>query len=231
MADMAVSAVERALENQRIGSLQIRVAILCGLVQVCDGYDLNAIAWAAPSLIKTWGLTPPAFTAAFLWSSIGIMIGALSAGPLGDRFGRKPLLLASLTIFGVASLLSAFAGSLGILAVLRFFTGIGIGGGFSGAASLTGDYAPARRRALMIMASFTGAPLGGFLGGQIVAFWLLPTFGWPSIFIAGGLFPLVLVAVIAVWLPESPRFLLSRDSLSARDQALLHRLDIAGAHG
>jgi len=131
MADMAVSAVERALENQRIGSLQIRVAIFCGLVQVCDGYDLNAIAWAAPSLIKTWGLTPPAFTAAFLWSSIGIMIGALSAGPLGDRFGRKPLLLASLTIFGVASLLSAFAGSLGILAVLRFFTGVGIGGGFS----------------------------------------------------------------------------------------------------
>jgi hypothetical protein len=53
MADTAVSAVETALENQRIGSLQIRVAILCGLVQVCDGYDLNAIAWAVPSLIKS----------------------------------------------------------------------------------------------------------------------------------------------------------------------------------
>ena len=231
MADMAVSAVERALENQRIGSLQIRVAIFCGLVQVCDGYDLNAIAWAAPSLIKTWGLTPPAFTAAFLWSSIGIMIGALSAGPLGDRFGRKPLLLASLTIFGVASLLSAFAGSLGILAVLRFFTGVGIGGGFSGAASLTGDYTPARRRALMIMASFTGAPLGGFVGGQIVALLLLPMLGWQSIFIAGGLFPLVLVLVIAFWLPESPRFLLARGRLSARDRALLQRLDIAAVHG
>jgi len=139
MAELAVSSVEAALENQRIGSLQIRVAVLCGLVQVCDGYDLNAIAWVAPSLIKGWGIAPPAFTMAFLWSSIGIMVGALSAGPLGDRFGRKPLLVASLTIFGVASLLSAFAGSLGMLALLRFFTGIGIGGGFSGAASLTGD--------------------------------------------------------------------------------------------
>lgn len=227
MADTAVSAVENALENQRIGSLQLRVALLCGLVQVCDGYDLNAIAWAAPSLIKGWGIAPPAFTMAFLWSSIGIMVGALSAGPLGDRFGRKPLLVASLTVFGIASLLSAFSGSLGMLAILRFFTGVGIGGGFSGAASLTGDYTPARRRALMIMASFTGAPLGGFVGGQIVSLWLLPQFGWASIFVAGGLFPLVLVLVIAFWLPESPRFLLYRGKLSARDRELLRRLDIA----
>ena len=228
MAETAVSTVETALENQRIGGLQIRVAVLCGLVQMCDGYDLNAIAWAVPSLIKAWQLPPPAFTTAFLWSSIGIMVGALSAGPLGDRFGRKPLLVASLTLFGVASLLSAFAGSLGVMALLRFLTGVGIGGGFSGAASLTGDYTPARRRALMIMASFTGAPLGGFLGGQLIAL-LLPHFGWQVIFILGGLFPLVLVAALLVWLPESPRFLMARGNLSARDQALLSRLDLASA--
>jgi len=231
MSKTAVPAVETALENQRIGGLQIRVALLCGLVQVCDGYDLNAIAWAVPSLIKGWHLPPPAFTLAFLWSSIGIMVGALSAGPLGDRIGRKPLLLASLTIFGVASVLSAFAPSLGVLSLLRFFTGIGIGGGFSGAASLTGDYTPERRRALMIMASFTGAPIGGFVGGQIVALWLLPTFGWQAIFIAGGIFPLVLVALLAVWLPESPRFLMARGNLSGRDEALLRRLDLAGVRG
>ncbi len=230
MAEATVSTVETALENQRIGGLQIRVAILCGLVQMCDGYDLNAIAWAVPSLIKAWQLPPPAFTTAFLWSSIGIMVGALSAGPLGDRFGRRPLLLVSLTVFGIASLLSAFVGTLGVMSVLRFFTGVGIGGGFSGAASLTGDYTPARRRALMIMASFTGAPLGGFLGGQLVAL-LLPHFGWPVIFILGGLFPLVLVLALLVWLPESPRFLLARGSLSARDRGLLERLEIASAHG
>jgi len=226
MVGVGVSPVETALENQRIGGLQIRVALLCGLVQMCDGYDLNAIAWAVPSLIKTWHLPPPAFTTAFLWSSIGIMVGALSAGPLGDRIGRKPLLIGSLAIFGVASFLSAFAGSLGILAVLRFFTGIGIGGGFSGAAALTGDYTPAHRRALMIMASFTGAPIGGFVGGQIVAWWLLPTFGWESIFIFGGLFPLVLVLALLVWLPESPRFLMAKDKLSQGQRNLLRRLSL-----
>src|SRR5258707_14540143 len=75
MTEAYASATERTLENQQIGSLQVRVAILCGLVQMCDGYDLNAIAWAVPSLIKAWQLPPPAFTVTFLWSSIGIMVG------------------------------------------------------------------------------------------------------------------------------------------------------------
>src|SRR5271165_4089887 len=170
MAQAPVSAIETALENQRLGPVQFRVAALCTLIQMCDGYDINSIGWAVPSLIKAWHLPPPAFTTAFLWSSIGIMVGALSAGPIGDRFGRRPLLLASLTIFGLASLLSALAGSLFMLSVLRFFTGLGIGGAFPGAATLAGDYAPRRLRATMIMATFTGAPIGGFLGGQLVAF-------------------------------------------------------------
>jgi AAHS family 4-hydroxybenzoate transporter-like MFS transporter len=230
MAVAALSPTESALENQRLGALQIRVAILCGLVQICDGYDLNSVAWAVPSLIHEWQLPPSMFTMAFLWSSVGIMTGALSAGPIGDRFGRRPLLLVSLTIFGLASLLTASAPSLTILAVLRFFTGLGIGGGFAGAAALTGDYTPHRLRATMIMVTFTGAPVGGFLGGQIVAL-LLAKFGWPMIFILGGAFPLLLVIVLALWLPESPRFLAAKGDLSPRNTALLQRLDIDPAQG
>ena len=226
MTEAVLSATEAALENQRIGPLQIRVAALCTLIQICDGYDINSVAWAVPSLTHAWSLPGPAFTTAFLWSSIGILVGALSAGPIGDRVGRKPLLLTSVTIFGVASLLSAFSPSLLVLSILRFFTGLGIGGAFPGAATLTGDYAPQRLRATMIMASFTGAPLGGFVGGQIVAA-LLPHFGWPVIFVLGGVFPLLLVPVLALWLPESPRFLARRANLSPRQSALLERLDIA----
>jgi AAHS family 4-hydroxybenzoate transporter-like MFS transporter len=225
MTATVVTATEAALENQRLGGLQLRVALLCALVQLCDGYDLNSVAWAVPSLIHAWHLPPSTFTTAFLWSSVGIMAGALSAGPIGDRFGRRPLLLVSLTIFGVASLLSAFVGSLGILTVLRFFTGLGIGGGFAGAGALAGDYAPHRLRATIIMATFTGAPLGGFVGGQMVAL-LLPRFGWPMIFVLGGLFPLLLVLALLKWLPESPRFLSTRQTLSPRHIELLRRLDI-----
>jgi MFS transporter, AAHS family, 4-hydroxybenzoate transporter len=230
MADASVSATESALENQRIGGLQLRVAALCTLVQVCDGYDINSIAWSVPSLIKIWHLPPPAFTTAFLWSSIGIMVGALGAGPIGDRLGRRPLLIASILIFGLASLASAFAPSLLFLTVTRFFTGLGIGGAFPGAATLAGDYAPHRRRALMIMATFTGAPLGGFVGGQIVAL-LLPHFGWPVIFVLGGVFPLVMVPVLGLWLPESPRFLARKANLSANEAALLRELNVAPSQG
>src|SRR5437763_15850715 len=147
MAEMAHSSAEAALENQRLGGLQIRVAALCTLVQICDGYDINSVGIAVPSLTHAWNLPGPAFTSAFLWSSVGILVGALSSGPIGDRFGRKPLLLASIAIFGLASVLSAFAGSLTMLAVLRFFTGLRIGGAMPGTVALTGDYTPQRLRA------------------------------------------------------------------------------------
>jgi MFS transporter, AAHS family, 4-hydroxybenzoate transporter len=222
---MELSAAETALENQRLGPLQIRVAALCTLVQVCDGYDINSVGVTVPSLTHAWGLSGPAFTTAFLWSSIGIMVGALSAGPIGDQIGRKPLMIGALLIFGFASIGSAMAGSLFFLTVTRFFTGLGIGGAFPAAATLTGDYAPSRLRATLIMASFTGAPLGGFFCGQLAGV-LLPSFGWPSVYIVGGVVPLLMVLALVLWLPESPRFLAAKANLSPREAALLQRLEI-----
>ena len=226
MVGAALSTAEMALENQPIGRLQIRVAALCTLIQICDAYDVNAIAVTVPSLTHVWHLPGPAFTQAFVWSSIGILVGALSAGPIGDRLGRRPLLLGSVAIYGLASLLTAFVGSLPMLSVMRFFTGLGIGGAFPGAATLTGDYAPQRRRATMIMASFTGAPIGGFLCGQAAGL-LLPTLGWPSVFALGGAVPLAMLPILWMWLPESPRFLATKDYLSPRQAALLRELGVA----
>jgi AAHS family 4-hydroxybenzoate transporter-like MFS transporter len=226
MAEVQLSSTEHTLENQRIGALQIRVAALCTLIQICDAYDLNAIAVTVPSLTHAWNLPGSAFTQAFVWSTIGIMVGALSAGPIGDRLGRRPLLLLSVTIYGLATLLTSFVGSLPMLSVMRFFTGLGVGGALPGAATLTGDYAPQRWRATMIMISFTGAPFGGFLCGQLAGL-LLPRFGWPSVFALGGIVPLAMLPVLWVWLPESPRFLVAKDDLSERQAALLRKLGIA----
>jgi MFS transporter, AAHS family, 4-hydroxybenzoate transporter len=231
MAETSLSAIEHALENQPLGGLQIRVAVTCGLIQMCDGYDVGSIGWSVPSLTHVWHVAPSAFALAFLWSNVGVMAGALLAGPIGDRFGRKPLLMMSLTLFGIASLASAVAPSLGFLAATRFFTGAGIAGGFAGTVALTGDYTPQRLRAMMIMLTFTGAPLGGFVGGQLVALLLSEGFAWPIIFIIGGVFPLVLLAVTMLWLPESPRFLAARANLAPRHRALLQRLSITPAPG
>jgi len=231
MAPVALSATEHALENQRLGGLQIRVAVICALIQMCDGYDVGSIGWAVPSLTHAWQVAPPAFAVAFLWSNLGMMAGALSAGPIGDRLGRKPLLLISVALFGLASLASAMSTSLGFLAGTRFFTGAGIAGAFAGTVALTGDYTPQRLRAMMIMVMFTGAPTGGFIGGQVVALLLHEGFGWPIIFVIGGAFPLVLWLITVIWLPESPRFLATKADLAPRERALLQRLDIAASGG
>ena len=228
MAQMHFSAIEHALENQRVGGLQIRVALICALIQMCDGYDVGTIGWSVPSLTHAWQIAPSAFALAFLWSNIGLMAGALAAGPIGDRIGRKPLLLISLALFGVASLASGFSLSLGFLAGTRFFTGAGIAGGFAGSVALTRDYTPHRLRAMIIMLTFTGAPLGGFVGGLVVSFL---GFGWPIIYITGGAFPLVLIAITALWLPESPRLLAAKANLAPHHHALLQRLDIPHTPG
>jgi MFS transporter, AAHS family, 4-hydroxybenzoate transporter len=230
MVEATLSPAETALENQRIGGLQIRVVMIGALVSMLDAWDVNAISVSVPQLTHLWHLPGPAFTGTFLWSSIGIMVGALSAGPIGDLWGRKPLLVLALTVSGLASLATAFAGSIVSLMILRFFTGVGVGASFPATATLSGDYAPRRRRALMIMATVTGAPLGGFSCAQAAGV-LLPTLGWPSIFVIGGIIPLALVFVVALWLPESPRFLARRAILSSHQQALLQRLDITPGQG
>jgi AAHS family 4-hydroxybenzoate transporter-like MFS transporter len=194
-----------AADSQTFGGLQLRVAVLCGLIQALDGYDLSAIGLAVPSLIKAWSMPPAAFTQAFALSSVGIMAGAMLAGPIADRYGRKPVLLLSVALFGLFSLLSAWAPSLPILVALRFFTGIGIGGAMPTTVALTSDYTPDRWRTSVVMFMFTGNTIGGFFAGQIAA-QILPRWGWQGIFYVGGVVPLVLLAVLIFILPESPQF-------------------------
>jgi AAHS family 4-hydroxybenzoate transporter-like MFS transporter len=225
MAGNPLSATEAALEGQRIGSLQLRVAAICLLAQTFDGYDLSSISMAAPALSQAWHLPGAAFANTFVMSSVGIMVGALASGPIGDRAGRKPVLLASLLLLMVSSLACAYTTTIPMLAALRFVTGLGIGTLMPATVALTSDYLPNRHRATVIMVVFTGAPLGGFLGGQLVA-QLLPVYGWTSIFYIGGLLPLVLIPVVLFWLPESPRLLLKKGHLTPRTRQLLQRLNI-----
>ena len=209
MAGGYASSTESALGAQRIGALQLRVAVLCGLAQMFDGYDISAIGMAAPSLSHAWNVAPAAFATAFVMSNVGVMVGALASGPTGDRLGRKPVILTSVLLLGVFSFATAYASSIEMLAFLRFMTGIGIGALMPSTVSLASDYAPDRHRAAVTMWVFAGNPLGGFLGGQLIA-QVLPLFGWPVIFHIGGALPLLLFPFLLFWLPESPRFLLTR---------------------
>jgi AAHS family 4-hydroxybenzoate transporter-like MFS transporter len=219
------SGAEARLETQALGPLQLRVALLCTLAQMFDGYDITSIGMAVPSLSAAWGIPGPAFANTFVISSVGIMVGALLSGPAGDRLGRKPVLLASLACLTISSLACVYSTTIPQLIGWRFVTGIGIGGIMPATVALTSDYVPERLRAPIVMVIFTGNPLGGFLGGQLIA-QLLPHFGWQVIFWIGGLLPLALIPVMLVWLPESPRFLLARGRMTTRTERLLQTLNI-----
>src|ERR1700749_4290784 len=220
------SPVEESLEPQPFGALQLRVVLLCAFVEAFDGFDLGTIGMAAPSLIKLWGVLPKDFTIAFVMSSVGILVGALASGPLGDRFGGKPLLIISTAFIGLFSVLSAFTWSVETITAMRFLTGIGIGGAKPPTVALTADYSPISRRGTLLMLMFCGNTIGGFLGGQLVA-QILPIYGWQSIFLSGGAPPLLLLPFLLAFLPESPRFLIAHRPDTLATQQILRKVGVS----
>jgi MFS transporter, AAHS family, 4-hydroxybenzoate transporter len=183
-------------------TLHLRVASLCFLVLFLEGYDITAMSYAIPSLTEAWHAKPPQFTAALTAGSVGLLLGAVSAGLLGDRLGRKPVLIGCTMIFGVFSLSTAWSNGLGWLAVLRFLTGLGLGGGIPIAIALATDYAPQRnpRRLVILMSAgiSVGNTIGGFIAAQIVRL-----SSWEMIFIVGGLLPILVIPFMIVFMPES----------------------------
>ena len=148
------------------------------------------------------------------------MIGALVFGPLADRVGRKKIIIFSTLAFGVGALATAFVHDVGTLLAIRFLTGLGLGGAMPNAIAMTSEFNPQRRRATMVMIMFCGFSLGAALGGLLAA-WLIPQFGWRSVFAVGGIAPLVMVPILALRLPESVRFLAAHRRAPARVAQLL----------
>lgn len=201
--------VVELLDGARISKFHINLIVWSFLIMVVDGFDLQAIGYVAPSLIKEWGLNRAAFGTAFSAGLVGMMIGATQGGTLGDRLGRKRTVLVGVVWFGLFTLVTAWVGGLTGLVVLRFLAGIGLGCAVPNAIALNTEYAPKRLRATMVTVMFLGYTIGAALGGAAAAL-LIPRFGWPSVFIAGGVAPIVVALLCVKYLPESVRFQLLR---------------------
>lgn len=183
-------------------SVHLRVASLCFLVLLLEGYDITAISYAIPSLTEVWHVKPAMFTLPLTSGSFGLLCGALCAGLLGDHFGRKPVLIGCAFTFGLFSLLSAFSSGLTSLAVLRFFTGLGLGGGIPLAIALATDFAPATSPRRLVILMSAGVSVGNTAGGFIASY-CVKTMGWQGIFIFGGLLPILVIPILWRFLPES----------------------------
>src|SRR6266568_6430272 len=161
-----------------------RVIAICVAVVVLDGFDTQEISFAAPAIARAWHVSPAGFGAIFGIGLFGGLVGAVVSGAVSDRFGRKPALVASVVLFGVLTLLTPLARDTATLGLLRFVTGLGVGGALPGAIAIAAEYAPERSRAAMATLTVCGIPLGSVLG-SVIAAQLIPHFGWGSIFIVG----------------------------------------------
>lgn len=201
---------------------------LCFMVVLLDGFDTAAIGYIAPSLIGEWGVSKPALAPVLSAALFGLAAGALSAGPLSDRLGRRLVLIASVFVFGVASLASAFVDTLDHLTVLRFITGLGLGAAMPNAVTLTSEYCPDRQRAMLTNAMFCGFPLGAAFGG-FLASWMIPHWGWRSVLVLGGVTPLILMVVMLLVLPESVRYMVAKGQPVERIRRILVRISQTAA--
>ncbi len=224
MASASIIDVPRFIDERKISRLQLSVLALCAAVIFMDGFDAQAIGYVAPSLGKAWGLPPGTLGPVFGAGLFGLMLGALIFGPLADRTGRKSIIILCAAWFGVCSLLTVAAFSLSTLLVIRFLTGVGLGGVMPNAIALTSEYGPRRSRATMVTVMFCGFSLGSALGGVLAAK-LIPAFGWPAVFWAGGILPLALVPLLAVALPESLHVLVLKGTEQRRIGRILSRID------
>jgi AAHS family 4-hydroxybenzoate transporter-like MFS transporter len=199
--------VGTALDTATIGRSHVAIALLAMSVIVLDGFDLQALAFAAPALLSEWGITRADLAPIFAAGMVGVAIGGLTIGPRGDVWGRRPALIGSAIFFGLTTLASAWAQTEAQLLILRLLAGVGMGGALTNATALVVETAPLRWRPALTMVTMVGVPVGGFIGGLLAAR-LIPAYGWESVFLVGGVMPVLLAIVLWIWLPESARFLL-----------------------
>ncbi|MDB5458329.1 MAG: transporter, family, 4-hydroxybenzoate transporter [Caulobacteraceae bacterium] len=226
MSTGRIAELEQIVGSSRLSGFQLLIAVLCASVAMIDGFDTQAIALAAPHIGMAWRVMPSAFGLVFGAGLFGSLVGALAFGVAADRFGRKPCLLVAVLWFGLITLLTPFTRSLDALTLVRFLTGIGLGGALPAVISLTSEYAPSRSRATVVSLMFCGFPLGAVVGGLAAAA-AVPKYGWESLFYLGSAVPLVLLPLLALCVPESIRFL----AVKGKGAAIARILDRMGLDG
>ena len=215
--------VTEFIDANDIGPRQWFVVLLCSLVALLDGLDVQSIGLVAPLMGAALHILPQQFGLVFSAALAGLALGAFALGPVADRIGRRSVLIASMLCFGLFTLATAYSAGFADLMIYRFLAGVGLGGAMPSFISLASEYVPGPRRAAIVSLLWAGFPLGGTVGGLIGAR-LIPTYGWHSIFLLGGITPILLAIVLAGALPESVVFFANRGSGAERIRRTLSRV-------
>jgi AAHS family 4-hydroxybenzoate transporter-like MFS transporter len=215
--------VKAFIDQRSMSARQWSLLALCFLIIAIDGMDVAVMGFLAPSILQEWGVSRASFGLVMSCAPLGLVLGALIAGPTSDRFGRKVVLTSSVLLFGIFTACTSFAHSLGSMAALRLLTGLGLGAAMPNATTLLSEYAPERSRSTLVAVMFTGFNLGSGLVGFLVA-WLNPLAGWRSVLQVVSALAIVLAPILVVFLPESARFMVVRRRPAPDIAAVLGRI-------
>lgn len=215
--------LDQVINERPISSLQIRVIVLCSLVVLIDGYDLQAMALAVPTLSNLWSLSPATFGWALASSMVGMAVGSIFLAPLGDKWGRKPVIVGGLLLMGTSSLAVMSSTEPTHLAFWRCWVGIGLGICHGNATALTTEYAPLRRRAMLMTLMGCNVAFGALLAG-LIAPWVIGQAGWQGVFFLGGALPIMLAVLLLFAVPESVQLLYARRPSGERLAAVLRHI-------
>ena len=185
---------------------QKAITLLAALAVIFDGFDIQILGFAIPSIMREWHVARSAFAPIAAMGLAGMAAGSPLAGYCGDRFGRRITLIGCVLLFGLATVATAFCHTLTELGILRTLAGVGVGGALPNASALVAEFAPLKRRAMAVTLTIVCVPLGGMIAG-LTAARVLPTLGWHALYMIGGAMPLVFGLVLLLALPESPRYL------------------------
>ena len=220
MADEAEVQVSHFLDQHGLGAFQIKLIIWSVLLAMIDGYDIGAIAFAAPSLIKEWHVAPKELGLVLSASNIGVLFGSQIFGWVGDRYGRKTALILCQPLVRHLHLHRRLFDQSHRIVRLRFFAGLGIGGVIPNLVAINAESAPRNLRATLAIIAVGLVPLGGALAGFAAAA-LVPQYGWQILFEIGGIVPVVFALAAIVTLPESIKFMTLHESHRGKMEALL----------
>jgi MFS transporter, AAHS family, 4-hydroxybenzoate transporter len=198
--------ISEVIDNSKVGAFQIGIYILCALSLILDGFDVQAVGYVGPWLIRDWQITRAELGRVVGAGNFGVLIGAVVFTMVADKIGRRPVLIVATLFFSAVTFLTAYTTSLSQLMIARFIAGIGMGCIIPNATALIGEYSPRRRRVTLMMNVSVAFTAGAAVSG-LVSTWLIPTFGWRSMFYFGGATPLIVGVLMAMWLPESLQFL------------------------
>ncbi|MDR3065792.1 MAG: MFS transporter [Comamonas sp.] len=216
-------SVEKGIQTAGVGKFQYRLFVIFGLVWLADAMQVLSIGFSAPSIAKTFGKTVPEALQTGTFFFIGMLIGAFVFGRLADRIGRRPVLMMAVVIDAFAGVASAFAPEFAWLLVLRFITGIGVGGTLPVDYTMMAEFLPSDRRGrwLVLLESFWA------VGTIFLAILALVAVNWGDdawrvIFFVTGL-PALIGVVLRFYIPESPMYL-NRNGKSEEARKVLQRV-------